>query len=353
MDNLTHSLVGALIGQTGLKKKTGLAMPALIIGANLPDVDAACFFWLEGEEHLGFRRGITHGPPALILLPLILAGLLWGYDRWQARRGKRPEGRTPVHFGWLFGLSFLGCLTHPALDWLNVYGIRFLEPFSSQWFYGDTLFIIDVWLWALMGFATWFSLRREKRGGEWKRPARIAITASLAYVFANGIITGIAERQARALVERSYEIEPTMVVGSPVPLKFWERELLWRWEEKDEESQGAVYGEGGFSVFGDAYFEERAHDAPVIRRTFDTPFDDAARLAVSAYRITNGRLERLKQEDTQLSAFLFWSRMPVVLEGNCERRPRIYDQRFRDAVEAGRFTLELPHPAHCTELSAR
>ncbi|WP_427967459.1 metal-dependent hydrolase [Altererythrobacter sp.] len=40
MDNITHSLVGALIGQAGLKKKTGLAMPALVIGANLPDVDA-------------------------------------------------------------------------------------------------------------------------------------------------------------------------------------------------------------------------------------------------------------------------------------------------------------------------
>ena len=78
----------------------------------------------------------------------------------------------------LFLLSFIGCLTHPALDWLNVYGIRLLEPFSSQWFYGDTLFIIDVWLWALMGFAVWFSLRREKRGGEWTRPARWAMVAA-------------------------------------------------------------------------------------------------------------------------------------------------------------------------------
>ncbi len=130
MDNLTHSLVGAILGQAGLKRKTGLAMPALIIGANLPDVDAACFFWLEGTEHLGFRRGITHGPPALVLLPLILAGLLWGFDRWQGRRGKRPEARLPVRFGWLYAMAFIGCLTHPAMDWLNVYGIRLLEPFS-------------------------------------------------------------------------------------------------------------------------------------------------------------------------------------------------------------------------------
>ena len=37
MDNITHSLVGAVMGQAGLKRKTGMAMPALIIGANLPD----------------------------------------------------------------------------------------------------------------------------------------------------------------------------------------------------------------------------------------------------------------------------------------------------------------------------
>lgn len=63
MDNLTHSLVGALIGQAGLKKKTGLAMPALILGANLPDVDAACLLWLPGVEHLAFRRRSRMGRP--------------------------------------------------------------------------------------------------------------------------------------------------------------------------------------------------------------------------------------------------------------------------------------------------
>ena len=78
MDNLTHSLIGAVLGQCGLKKKTGLAMPALIIGANLPDVDVTCFAWTTGLEHLAFRRGITHGPPALVILPLVLAVALTG-----------------------------------------------------------------------------------------------------------------------------------------------------------------------------------------------------------------------------------------------------------------------------------
>ncbi len=166
-------------------------MPALIIGANLPDVDAACFFWLEGTEHLGFRRGITHGPPAMVLLPLILGGPLWWYDRWQTRRGTRPEARLPVRFKWLFLLGLIGCLSHPALDWLNVYGIRFFEPFSSHWAYGDTLFIIDVWWWALLGFGVWFSLRRERAGKTWRWPAVATLAASLLYLGHNYLLSAV------------------------------------------------------------------------------------------------------------------------------------------------------------------
>jgi len=219
VDNLAHSLVGALIGQAGLKRKTGLAMPALIIGANLPDIDAACLLWLDGVEHLGFRRGITHGPPAWVLLPLVLAGLLWGFDKWQAKRGKRPEGRLPVSFKWLYLLGFIACLTHPAMDWLNVYGIRLLEPFSSQWFYGDVLFIIDIWLWLGLGFATWLSLRREKRGGNWQRPARFGLAGLLIYIVVNwhisvGYTLVLSQRPGATMI------------ASPLPFLFWQRELI-------------------------------------------------------------------------------------------------------------------------------
>src|SRR3546814_6771818 len=70
MDNLTHSLAGAMLGQMGLKRRTGLAMPTLILAANLPDIDAGCA--LYGIESLAMRRGLTHGPIALLVLPLLL-----------------------------------------------------------------------------------------------------------------------------------------------------------------------------------------------------------------------------------------------------------------------------------------
>jgi inner membrane protein len=314
MDNLTHSLVGALIGQAGLKRKTGLAVPALIIGANLPDVDAACFFWLEGTEHLAFRRGITHGPPALALLPLILAVLLRGFDRWQAKRGKRPEGRLPVRFGWLYVLAFLACLTHPALDWLNVYGIRLLEPFSSQWFYGDTLFIIDVWLWALMGFATWLSLRREQRGGEWMKPARIATAVALGYIGMNGAITAkamddVAQRHGTNSIGAN-------AIASPVPFAFWERETIR--VDQTMLDQAAVYHIGRWP-----YSLEDERQIP---------------------EFPCGPGTTLKQDETtgpQVYAFLFWSRAPFATRA-ADGSTILYDARYYDPRVRNRFSVALP-----------
>ena len=311
MDNLTHSLVGALLGQAGLKKKTGLAMPALIIGANLPDVDAACLVWLEGVEHVGFRRGITHGPPAMVLLPLILAGILWWFDRWQAKRGTRPEGRLPVNFKWLFLLSFIGCLTHPALDWLNVYGVRLLEPFSSEWFYGDTLFIIDVWLWALMGFAAWLSLRRERSGGEWVRPARIAIAVSLAYIGMNGYIT--ARIQDNMTTSRSFD---TLIV-SPVPVAFWAREAIFGHQEPSSHMWVATHN---WPKAGD----------------FEPNF-----CAFDPVRIE-------AEMNSEVEAFLFWSRAPFAERAE-DGSVLLRDARFYDPLARDRFTVSLPD-VKCEEL---
>lgn len=299
MDNLTHSLVGALIGQAGLKRKTGLAMPALIIGANLPDVDATCTVY--GIESLAMRRGLTHGPIAWVLLPLVLAAILYGYDRWQTRRGKRPNGRLPVHFGWLYTLSFIACLTHPALDWLNSYGIRLLEPFSSHWFYGDILFIIDLWLWLALGVATWLSLRREKREtGNWQRPARLALAATLAYAGLNGTITWLAEERARMS-----EPYPRVVIANEVPLLFWKREII------------TGQGDGLWRV-GE-------------RQVGGIPLDRCD-------------LAQARSHDPRIDAFLFWSRAPFIElspSGSCI----LSDARF--ASRGGsRFSVALP-PGTC------
>ncbi len=315
MDNLTHSLVGAVLGQAGLKRTTGLAMPALIIGANLPDVDAACFFWLEGTEHLAFRRGITHGPLALVLLPLVLAGLLWGWDRWQMKRGTRSEARLPVRFGWLYAMAFIGCLSHPFFDWLNVYGIRLLEPFSSQWFYGDTLFIIDPWLWVMLIAAVWVSRRREKVGASYRWPAGAGIGLALAYIGVNGVISWSA-REVGGGMQEPY---PVKVIAAPVPFAFWDRERIALIEDGRWISS---HWDG--SDFGYGYANSNAVQCK-LRPSTVAP-----------------------NTNTQLGAFLFWSRAPFATRAP-DGSVILYDARFYDPRVGDRFSVALPD-VRCEEL---
>ena len=304
MDNLTHSLIGAALGQAGLKRKTGLAMPALIVGANLPDIDAGCVVY--GIESLAMRRGLTHGPIALVVLPLLLAGALWWFDRWQERRGSRPPGRLPVRLGWLFALSFLACLTHPLFDWFNNYGIRLLEPFSSQWFYGDTLFIIDPWIIAMLGAGVWASLRREQGGnGRWTRPARTALVGLGAYAALNFAISGGAQTVASG--DAPYA---EVNVTNPPPLAFWKREVLWR------------TGDGRFGAIHCTFLQCRRYP-----------------LGLATTNMTDPRIAEWAANDPAARAFLFWSRMPVA-ELHSDRIV-LRDQRFMDPRFADRFTVTL------------
>ena len=147
MDPLAHTLVGASLAETrlGYLGRTSLAGPALILGANAPDIDAVTMF-LGRDLSLGFRRGWTHGVLAMIVLPIALTAILLLVDRSIAAwRGREPRARA----GPLLALSTLAVLSHPALDWLNTYGVRFLMPFDGTWYYGDALFIVYPWVWLL------------------------------------------------------------------------------------------------------------------------------------------------------------------------------------------------------------
>ena len=153
MDPIAHTLFGATMAEAGLKRKTALATATLIIGANIPDVDAIAMF-VSSDFSLLVRRGWTHGILALVFWPFFLTALMLGVDRlievWMKRRDHPRQGAQmrPVM---LLGIACLAVWSHPLLDLLNTYGIRLLMPFSGTWFYGDTLFIIDPWFWLFAG----------------------------------------------------------------------------------------------------------------------------------------------------------------------------------------------------------
>ncbi|MGB5078414.1 MAG: metal-dependent hydrolase [Sphingorhabdus sp.] len=337
MDNITHSLVGALAGQMGLKCKSGLAMPTLILAANIPDVDAVAVL-MGDNTHLAIRRGLTHGPLAMLVLPLVLWAAMISFDAWQLRRGKRPEQRLPLHKGWLLAMAYIGCATHPAFDWLNSYGIRLLEPFSNEWFAGDSIFIIDIWILIIAGSGVWVSLRHERlRKASWHRPAVTAFTVLCTYILANGWITGKAELEATQLVEQAYDLRPTEVVANPVPVRFWAREMLWRSDSK----LGARYGSGNYSVFeGVNLLEIDENDSRRLKNITHANFDQADVGKLGEYGgFEVGIAKQAAVQNKNVRAFLFWSRMPILKTDG--KFLVLTDQRFNNQLTRNAFKLEL------------
>src|SRR6187402_1105463 len=157
--------------RAGLKKLTPLATGTLVIANNLPDIDVGVF--ATNTLAMSFRRGWTHGVLAQALLPIALTGAMLAYDRYY--RKSAPGDRAKA--GPLLLLSYLGVLLHVFMDFTNSYGVRLLMPFSDRWFYGDAIYIVDPWLYLLLGLGWWMAKTRP-------RPAQIGLTLAAIYVIA-------------------------------------------------------------------------------------------------------------------------------------------------------------------------
>lgn len=222
MDNLCHTLVGLGLAESGLKRKTALGTATLLVGANLPDVDGFAYAW-GPVTALGFRRGWTHGVLAIAVWPLVLAGLMLAWDRGVRRR--REPGAAPSDPWWLVVLAAMSVTSHPLLDFLNTYGVRFLMPFSDRWFYGDTLFIVDPWIWILLlAGAIWSRWQWSKEVPRAGGPARVALVLTLTYALAMAALNVAGRR----LVETAQSDRLTIrhLMTAPVPANPFQRDVV-------------------------------------------------------------------------------------------------------------------------------
>lgn len=297
------------MGRMGLKRLSPRTMPAMIIAANLPDIDSFVA-GAVGCEPIAVHRGFTHGIGGLVTMPFLAVAIVWLWEK--LRHGKGG----PLNFGGLLLACFLAVLSHPLLDLMNTYGTRVLEPFSHRWFYADTLFIMDPWIWIMLILGLEMSWRAERLGKDWRRPAAWAFTAMLLYIGLNDAISARAVALTRPLVERV--APPRMIVAGEVPLAFWKRKMIWRGD--------FIGGSGGYDL---------------LRGLNHATLDPE----ISPLRVDDPRLADAAKHDRHVRAFLFWSRMPMVVEDG----PHAYltDQRFIDAsrrVASGSFFIPLDNP---------
>jgi inner membrane protein len=161
LDNLTHSLVGLTAAKAGLEKLSPGATLLCVLAANSPDSDVAILLFGDRWDYLQHHRGITHSIIGTTFLTLLMPLIFYGVDRlWARLRGHAPKTK----FRGLLIASVIVSATHPLLDWTNNYGVRPLLPWNPRWFYGDLVFIIDPFLWVVLGGAAFLLASKTKIG---------------------------------------------------------------------------------------------------------------------------------------------------------------------------------------------
>jgi inner membrane protein len=159
MDNLTHSLVGLTAAKAGLERLSPGATTLCVLAANAPDSDIVVLAFGDRWSFLQHHRGITHAIVGVVCLAFLLPLIFYGVDRlWSRLRQQTPTTKLKG----LLVASFIASATHPLLDWSNNYGIRFLLPWSQKWSYGDLVFIVDPYIWLVLGGASFLLTARTR-----------------------------------------------------------------------------------------------------------------------------------------------------------------------------------------------
>ena len=201
MDNVTHSVVGLLLAEAAIvirNRANGPVPPGVrssavlvsVLGNNAPDIDSAYASLITNPlGSLLHHRGHTH---TLLLGPLLAAlslGVTLGIARLRKARLDRRDAT------WLFALGVLGVLVHIGLDATNNYGVHPFWPFYDGWLYGDSIFIIEPWIWAALVPPLVFSFE--------PRWAKISLAAL--------VVIGIGLCWLRELVPRSMALAVTLI----------------------------------------------------------------------------------------------------------------------------------------------
>ena len=159
MDNFTHSLIGLAASKAGLEKLSPGTTTLCLLAANAPDSDIVTLIfgrWTYLQHH----RGITHSIVGTIALALALPLVFYLVEAVIARVRNRTRS---IRLRGLLIASIIVSATHPIMDWTNNYGVRFLLPWNSRWFYGDFVFVIDPFLWMILGGAVFLLTSETKR----------------------------------------------------------------------------------------------------------------------------------------------------------------------------------------------
>ncbi len=215
-------------------------------------------------------------------------------------------------------------MTHPLLDLQTTYSVQLLSPFSGAWFHSDSLFIIDVALWAILPLSIAISRMRERQGRDWRRPALIGVVLAIGYIFLNlGLSRGV-----RATLAESAATCGTVdaIFTGPRPARFWERDVIWTVRAEGEAARDSrvMVGKARFSPLT-GWHGVGPQVGPACHLKDDGMRHPIVRQAIA--------------ENPDIRQFLRWSVLPVarVTRQGCTATVEFGDARYTDRGARGSF----------------
>jgi inner membrane protein len=319
VDNLTHTLFGlaladALAPPAATTGQRRLLAAAAVLAANAPDADLL-YFGITAPPlgYLLHHRGHTHTLPGLVPQALLFFAA-----------GALPPVRRRIApiAGRFAAVVVLALLSHLVLDFGNSYGVHPFHPIDPRWFYGDAVFIIEPWLWALLGGPL---LLRSTRPG---RRGAVALAGWAAFVALSFALSGAARDAVRDAVSRDPRGALRDVIQNPNPLQ----PLCWVVITVEEDEAAGTYTlrRGMLSLRPDW---QSPGGCPLYRlASRPSPWVGGPGLIwLDEITQPTAALRDLAARDCRVRAWMQFGRAPVIRDG------RLFDLRF----EAG-----LPGPRH-------
>jgi inner membrane protein len=220
VDNLTHTLIGVMVGETlhrslpasailSDRARRTVAITVMAVGGNLPDADIIYTTWAGSTvDYVLHHRGHTHtfvGALGLSLALFLVIRLVW----WRRKITPRPADTW-----FLAGLSILATMLHLGLDFTNNYGIHPFWPLDNRWYYGDAVFIVEPLLWACSAV-----LLFVLPGRAWRIVISLVLAAGLGLSWLSGYVPPSMAALLTALtlglaaVSRYAPARPALIVG--------------------------------------------------------------------------------------------------------------------------------------------
>ena len=375
---MTHAFVGAAMAEyavpRGAAPRTRLAMmTAGVLAANAPDVDL--LYTAIVEEPLGYllhQRGHSHTLPGLAAI----AQVIWAGVRLLPFMNAAVRG---IERRWMILIAAaLG--SHLLMDTANGYGTHLFYPWSSGWVYGDAVFVLEPWCWAVLGTMVTLNAGRRGRilvGGltlallvavgviglldrlmlavmlasvslaalavrGWERPRRAAAGLVAVAVFFAGMIgvSRAAKASARTLagVEDSAVVDVLADANPGVP---WCWSVLVLERAAADPSKTLVARRSTLSLVPRVWSAASCASARLWARSFGDLSSSSAVVWHRRWEIDLDELRRLAGADCRARAWLQFGRVPYLSDG------RLVDLRFDTPIGQNFTSMPLRGGSEC------